>query len=144
MWILFWGFTVMAGDVEIAVSGPGEVLARATGEAVHIPACRGVLWDRFNQETGEFELAQAPVCAGMKDAIRVDDKGRKFAVDAALPALPDVGFHILRPVVVYGTKCAEKAPFPLSKCGDIHVVRGPQMVVRNRGAAVPLETPETP
>ena len=143
MWFLLWGLAAMAGEVQIAVSGPGEVLVRASGKAVHVPSCRGVLWDRFNPKSGEFERAQAPVCSGMKDAVEIDSEGRTFTIDVALPPLPEVGFHVVRPVVVYGTKCTEKAPFPLSLCSDVQVVRGPQMVVRNRGAAVLLTPPKS-
>lgn len=144
MWIWFLGATALAADVEIAVSGPGEVHVRSTSDVVHVPACRGVLWDRFNPTSGEFEPTSAPVCSGIKDAIRIDIDGRKFHLDVALPTLPDVGFHVVRPAVVYGLKCAGKAPFPLSACRDINVVRGPQMIVRNRGAAVVLEPLKTP
>jgi hypothetical protein len=143
MWIWFWGVMALAADVEIVVGGPGEVHVRSTSGSVHVPACRGVLWDRFNPSSGVFEPAQAPVCPGIKDAIRVDEKGRSFAIDVALPVLPDVGFHIVRPVIVYGSECSDKAPFPLAGCGGVQVVRGPQMVVRNRGAAVVLKPPET-
>jgi hypothetical protein len=143
MWIWFWGLVAVAADVEIAVGGPGEVRVRSTSGVVYVPACRGVLWEHFNPVSREFEPAQGPVCSGMKDAIRVDANGRSFSVDVALPALPDVGFHIVRPAVVYGLKCAEKAPFPLAQCGDIQVVRGSPMVLRSRGAAVPVEPSET-
>ena len=143
MWVWFLAMVAVAADVEIAVGGPGEVRVSAASGSVHVPACRGVMWDLFNPETSEFEPAQAPVCSGIKNAIRIDATGRSFFVDVVLPALPDVGFHIVRPAVVFGTKCADKAPFALASCADVHVVRGPQMVIRNRGAAVPLEPPES-
>lgn len=142
MWVLIWASLSMAQTIEIVVGGPGSVKVRATEQPVHVASCRGVLWDLFDPINMVFEPASAPVCGGMEPAHRIDEKGRSFQLDAALPALPDVGFHVVRPVVVYGVKCRDNAPFSLAGCAEIKSIRGPQMVVRNRGSAVPISQPE--
>ena len=134
--MVLWLMTsvALAGSVEIAMSSGGELTVSATEEPVYIPSCRGVIWDLFNPESGVFEPAVVPACDEMKPAIRIDKDGHQFEMDASLPPLPKVGFHVVRPVVVYGVKCAEKLPFPLSKCAEVRTQKGPQTVVRSRGS----------
>ena len=126
----------LAGNVEIAVSNGGEVKVQAAEEPVYVASCRGILWEIFNVETSVFEPTVAPPCEGMKSAIRIDQEGQTFQLDAVLPPLPDVGFHVVRPVVVYGLKCREKAPFSLSGCAEIKAETGPQVAVRTRGSVI--------
>ena len=138
MWVVVMALNAGAAGIEIDVAQGNGVVVKASDDAVHIPACRGVTWSLFNAETGDFRPAHAPGCGALESAIRVDAEGQFFPVDAQLPPLPDVGFHILRPTVVYGLKCKEKAPFPMASCAFIGTVDGPQIAVRNRGAAVPV------
>ena len=140
MWVWLLGSFVWAGGLEIAVGEAGEVHITAPSEPVHIASCRGVQWELFNPETKVFEPAMTPACEGLKPAFRIDQKGRTFRLDAMLPPLPDVGFHVVRPVVVFGSKCTDNVPFPLADCGDLSSVSGPQMSVRHRGAAVPISS----
>ena len=141
LWLLM--SIARAGTVEIAASNGGEVMIRAAEESVHVPSCRGVNWDLFNPEIGVFEPAVVPPCEEMKPAILIDKDGRRFQMNATLPPLPKVGFHVVRPVVVYGVKCNEKVPFPLSRCAEIRTKKGPQMVVRSRGSAVEIVPEES-
>jgi hypothetical protein len=129
--------------VEIAVSGPGEVRVRALGEDIFVPACRGVSWSIFNGDSGRFEATAASVCEPLMSAIKIDKSGHLFAIDVVLPPLPGVGFHILRPTLVYGVKCLDETPFPLAQCGQVSAVGGPQLVVRNRGAVRALDSVKT-
>lgn len=125
--------TALASDLEIAVGSPGEVHLKATSGTVHVPACRGLTWDRFDDEKGVFVAVPGETCLALSNAIKIDSDGRSFAVNVRLPPLPETGFHLVRPVVVYGLKCEEETPFPLASCGDFGVVKGPQMVLRSRG-----------
>ena len=138
--MMLWMVTsiALAGKVEIVVGNGGEVNVSASDKPVYVPACRGILWDLFNPETRLFEPAVVPACDGMKPAIRVDEEGHRFQLNASLPPFPKVGFHVVRPVVVYGLKCAENLPFPLSDCAEIKAEKGPQMVVRTRGSVVEI------
>ena len=138
--MVLWMMTsiALAGNVEIVVRNGGEVKVTAVKEAVYVPSCRGVLWDLFNPETRKFEPATVPACEGMKPAIRIDEEGHHFQLEAALPPLPDVGFHVVRPVVVYGLKCRGKVPFQLSECADIRTETGPQAVIRTRGSVAEI------
>jgi hypothetical protein len=134
VWIL--SVAALAGEpvaVEIAVSGPGEVRVRALEGDIFVPACRGVSWSIFNRDSGRFEATLASVSEPLMSAIKIDKGGHLFTIDVALPPLPGVGFHILRPTLVYGLKCLDETPFPLAQCGQISAVDGPQLVVRNRG-----------
>ena len=140
LWVLM--SIALAGGVEIAVSNGGELKVTAAQESVYVPSCRGIIWDLFNPETGVFEPAVVPACNEMKPAIRIDKEGHLFQLTAALPPLPDVGFHVVRPVVVYGLKCNDNAPFPLSECAEVKTQKGPQAVIRSRGAAAEIAPSE--
>ena len=135
MWMLIGVSVALASGVEIVVSRPGAVLVKARSGVVHVPSCRGVSWFLFNPDSGEFEATAASACGPLSPAIRIDEEGREFSVDVPLPALPAVGFHVVRPTVVFGEKCADQTPFPLAKCASLGSMDGPQFVVRNQGSA---------
>jgi hypothetical protein len=111
---------------------------------VYVPACRGVSWSRFNDASGQFEPTNAEGCGPLSPAVKVGVEGREFAVDVPLPPLPEVGFHVLRPTVVYGVKCTNERPFPLASCERVESIDGPQFVVRNRGTATVIEPAKKP
>ncbi len=142
MWVLMLSLSVLAQGVEIAVSKPGVVRLSAVDGAVFVPACRGVTWAVFSAESGRFEPTAPPACGPSQPALRIEQKGVDFELDVPLGPLPDVGFHILQPTVVYAEKCRDKLPFYLSECGPLKAVKGPQMVVRSRGQAVLVEPTE--
>ena len=135
MWMLVGISVALASGVEIVMSGPDTVLVKAASGVVHVPSCRGVSWFLFNADTGKFEATAASACGPLAPAIRLDEDGREFLVDVPLPVLPFVGFHVLRPTVVYGEKCTDKVPFPLAKCARLASADGPQFIVRNQGSA---------
>lgn len=135
MWMWIGVSVALASEVKIVRSSPDSVLVKAESGVVHVPACRGVSWLLFNSDSGKFESTAAPACGAMAPAIRIDEKGQEFTVDVPLPVLPSVGFHILRPTVVFGEKCTDQVPFSLARCTDIQSVSGPQLVIRNQGAA---------
>lgn len=136
MWVILMTLAAVASDIEIEVGGGDGVIVKATSQPVFVPACRGVSWARFNDATGRFETTNAETCGALSNAIKVGPEGQTFTVDVPLPPLPKVGFHLVRPTVVYGLKCKEEAPFPLAGCERIGSVDGPQIAVRSRGSAV--------
>ena len=138
MWFLFFSALAAAEGVEIAVSGPSEITVTAPQGAVFVPACRGVSWARFDPSTATFEPTPAPPCGPLSPAVKVEAEGHKFKVDVPLPPLPDVGFHMLRPTIVIGRKCKDKLPFPVAECASVQAIDGPQVMVRDRGTAVPI------
>ena len=142
MWIV--GSLAMASGPQIAVSGPGEVRVSASDDPIFVAACRGVQWELFNPNTNDFEPAMVSPCEETKPALRIDKTGQLFPLTAMLPPLPSVGFHVVRPVVVYGEKCREKLPFALAGCVGVAAVFGPQMTVRNQGAALPVAVSKEP
>lgn len=143
MWLFFVALNAWAADIEFGVGEGNAVLVKATGEAVYVPACRGVSWSRFNGETGAYEPTNADGCGPLSSAIRVGSEGLEFKVDVPLPPVPAVGFHVLRPTVVYGLKCMEETPFPLASCERVETVDGPQVLVRGRGTAEVLKPAKT-
>ena len=138
MWVVWVALNAVAADIEIDVVQGDGVVVKALDGVVHIPSCRGVTWSLFDAETGNFQPAHAPGCGALDSAIRVDAAGHSFPIDAQLPPLPNVGFHVLRPTVVYGLKCKDETPFPISRCATVESIDGPQILVRNRGAAVQI------
>lgn len=142
MWLVLWGLQAGAADITIDVGGADSVVVKALGEPVFVPACKGVTWARFDAETGAYQPTFSSGCGPLANAIKIDAEGTEFAVDMALPPLPDVGFHLLRATVVYGVKCKEERPFPMAKCERIESLDGPQIVVRNRGVATPISDDE--
>lgn len=142
MWMWIGMSVAIASGVKIVTSGPDTVLVKAQSGVVHVPSCRGVSWFLFSPDTGTFEATAAPACGPLSPAIRIDEEGREFMIDVPLPALPSVGFHILRPTVVFGEKCTDQVPFPLAKCAQMGSVDGPQFVVRNQGSAA-VKVPTT-
>ena len=139
MWFLIFSTLAAAEDVEIAVSGPSEITVTALQGPVFVPACRGVSWARFDASKGTFEPTPAPPCGPLSPAVKVEAEGHKFTVDVPLPPVPGVGFHMLRPTVVVGQKCKDETPFPVADCVGVRALQGPQVLVRDRGTAVPIQ-----
>ena len=139
MWFLVFSTLAAADGVEIVVSAPGEITVTAKHDVVFVPACRGVSWDLFDPSSETFEPTPAPPCGPLGPAVKVDGEGQRFTVDVPLPPLPSVGFHMLRPTVVVGRKCKDEAAFPVAECVDVRAVKGPQVMVRDRGTAVPIQ-----
>jgi hypothetical protein len=131
LWL--WFGAALAGAVEIGVERPGVVRVRSTGAPVHVPACRGINWERFDTQKGRFVPVPGAPCGPLEPALRIDGEGRLFSLDVRLPPLPKTGFHVVRAVVVVGQKCVGETPFPVAKCTDLETLEGPQMIVRHRG-----------
>ncbi len=144
MWMWILGAVALAGGPQIAVSGPGEVRLSAPENPVFVAACRGVQWELFNPNSNDFEPTMVPACEETKPAHQIDANGQLFSLTARLPPLPDVGFHVVRPIVVYGEKCRENVPFSMAGCESVATVFGPQIAVRNRGTAVPVASSKMP
>lgn len=135
MLVIILTMMAVAQDVTIAASGPGKVRVKATAEPVFVPACRGVSWSVFDADSGQFEGTAPSACGPLSVAVKVGPEGHEFTLDAALPRLPDVGFYVVIPSIVYGKKCKEETPFPLASCAQTETIKGPQMVVRPRDEA---------
>jgi len=135
LWI--WIAVAFAGSVEIGVERPGVVRVKAAEGTVHMPTCRGMNWEWFDQEQGQFVLVPGGPCGPMGPAVEISAEGRLFSVDVRLPPLPESGFHIVRPSVVVGHNCVGETPFPVARCEKIETVHGPQMTLRHRGRNAP-------
>lgn len=138
MWFLIFSTLAAADEIKIVVSGPSEITVTAPQAALFVPACRGVSWVRFEPSTESFEPTPAPACGPLSPAIKVGPQGHVFTVDVPLPPVPDVGFHMLKPTITVGEKCEEERPFPVAGCVAVRAVEGPQVMVRDRGTAVPV------
>ena len=144
MWMWIVGSVAMGNGPQIVVSGPDEVRVSALDDPIFVASCRGVQWELFNPNTKNFEPAMVPACKETQPAHRIDKTGQLFPLTAMLPPVPEVGFHVVRPIVVYGEKCRENVPFSMAECHNLEVVSGPQMAVRNQGSAKPISVSEEP
>ena len=139
MFALILVFSAWAQNVEIAASKPGVVHVKAVNEAVFVPACRGVTWSVFSSDSGTFGPTAPAACGPSAPAIEIDQDGRTFEIDVPLGPLPKTGFHIVQATVVFGLNCRKEAPFFVAGCKSVEAVKGPQMLVRNRGAAEAID-----
>jgi len=130
-------FTLMsialAGTVVIEVEGSDAVRVRAASGSVHLPACRGVMWERFVSENEGFEAISGPTCGRAEPALKVGQDGHLFPFDGVLPPPPETGLFVVRPVVVVGEKCRENQPFWLAGCAVVRREFGPNLVIRPGG-----------
>ena len=115
---------------EPAVAGAQPVVrVMATADPVHVPSCRGVTWEGFDEETGEYAPLVAGPCQPVQPASRIDKSGTRYELDA------DPGSaQAVRAVVVVGIGCREGQPFPLAKCTSLSVVEGPPMFLKAKPA----------
>ena len=90
-----------------------------------IPACRGVVWQRFDARTSEYTPISTRPCGTMAPSLPLTDKGRSFEVDA-----PVRDGDVVRAVVVVGSGCATGVPFELAGCSAVVAVEGPTITVR--------------
>jgi hypothetical protein len=116
-----------ASPVTIEAESPGVVRVRASSAPVFVPACGGVGWERFDENTGKFVALPTPPCGPLKPAIVVGSDGLQATLSATLPG---AGMHVVRAVVVFSEKCTENKPFPLADCSELAHVFGPNQVVR--------------
>ncbi len=97
-------------------------------KALTIPSCRGVVWERFDERTSEYNPITVRPCEEMSPGLPLTGKGRAFEVDA-----PVQDGDVVRAVVVVGAKCEAGLPFELARCSQVVAVEGPTITVR--GAA---------
>jgi hypothetical protein len=143
VWVFLLPLTLWAQDVEIAVGKPGVVHVRASADPIFMPACRGITWSVFNPEINEFESTAPDSCGPTVTALKIGPDGKQFELDVPLGPLPETGFHIVQPTIYYALKCREELPFEVAGCESLRAKKGPQMVVRNRGSAVPIQAVTT-
>lgn len=103
-----------------------SVLIRPTGkQAVSIPACRGVVWQRFDADANSYIPISNRACPSFTVGVVLPDEGRTFEVDA-----PIKEGEIVRAVVVTGVGCTPALPFPMASCKSVVAVEGPTITVR--------------
>ena len=109
--------------VELEVSREGNsasVFLRATGDDVFLPACRGVVWERFVQpedgSEGRYESITEDACTSSKAPIKVSKDGVGFSA----PASAEATAGVLRAVVVVGLGCAPDRPMAVGGCSSLH------------------------
>ena len=138
MWLHVLVPVSFAGPVSITREGSDGIMVRAESDAVFVPTCRGVTWQRFDAGSQAFIPTAPSACGALSPAVKVTSEGVAFDVDVPLPPLPPEGFHLLIPTVVVGQGCEEGVPFPLANCTSMEAIQGPQVLMRARGTAVPL------
>ena len=124
---MMWGVAMAEPPAEpspIAVSFHGDrgpsISIRATGDAVALPACRGVSWERWDLDSEQFVLLPQQSCGPMSPAILVDQQGREVAAPdgLGLTAGDRVRVH-----VVVGLGCELTRPMPLEVAGCARILQ---------------------
>ena len=133
MWGVFLGILLNVSwgsepvlQLDFKGEGP-SVMVKAIGvDAVALPACRGVVWERFEPDRGdggEYEVLPMKPCGSMTPAIWVDAGGLEFVAPDELGLVPG---DAVRVNVVAGLECAQGVPFEIANCARLEqlVVRG--------------------
>jgi hypothetical protein len=115
-------------SVELQPVAAGErpvALVRATGEPVHLPACRGLTWQSFDEKSTEYEPIPEPACGPSQPAQRIDKDGTRFRLEA------DPGSaQAIRAVVVVGVGCTDGRPFPVAGCKAVSALESAPTTLR--------------
>lgn len=111
--------------VEVAEGPQTAVRVAATGAPVLVPACRGVVWERFDAEANRYEPVSLSPCGPLAPGLTLDKEGTRFVLDAEVTAA-----QVVRAVVVFGMGCQMDRPFPLARCEQVRSVEGPTLTVR--------------
>ena len=123
---------VAAGPATVTVVADAAVptvhLKPVEGESLMIPACRGVVWQRFDQDSGEYIPISSRPCGVMAPGRMVPTQGKKFAVDALVK-----DGDVVRAVIVVGAGCTTGRPFELAECASVVAVEGSTVTVRTPG-----------
>jgi hypothetical protein len=104
---------------------PAVTVKPAGNSTVSVPACRGVVWERFSAEENRYVSVSTSACGPAADALPVTAKGRRFDIDGKVKE-----GDVVRPVVVVGSGCTPERPFDLAACRAVESVEGPTMTVR--------------
>lgn len=104
---------------------PAVMVKPAGNSTVSVPACRGVVWERFSAEDNRYVSVSTAACGPASDALPVTATGRRFDIDGKVKE-----GDVVRPVVVVGSGCAAERPFDLAGCRAVESVEGPTITVR--------------
>ena len=107
---------------------PTVHLKPADGERLMIPACRGVVWQRFDEDSGGYVPVSPRPCGVMAPGQMVPKKGKRFAVDG-----PVKDGDVVRAVIVVGVNCTTGRPFELAECETVVAVEASTTTVRGSG-----------
>ncbi len=104
---------------------PAVQVKPAGNSSVSIPACRGVVWQRFSAEENRYVAVTTDACGPAAPALVVTGEGRRFDIDGKVSE-----GDVVRPLLVVGTGCAAARPFDLAGCKGVESVEGPTITVR--------------
>jgi hypothetical protein len=122
--------TALAAEPVVIEVEPGDqpaVRVKAAAGEVAVPACRGVVWERFDAATDRYVPVPADPCGPLSNALFLDKEGIRFDLSLDVDSA-----QVVRAVVVVGTGCAKERPFPLGRCASVVAVEGPTLTVRPR------------
>jgi len=128
LWLLFSSIA-WAEPVLIEPESPGVVRVRSTEVPVFMPSCRGVTWERFDEEKVKFVALPAAPCGPLTPPILVGPEGVVATLEGVVLPFIEEGIHVVRAVVVTAQKCKKDKPFPLAACEGLTQVYGPNQVV---------------
>jgi hypothetical protein len=126
---------VLPAVIELSRRGNSAVVVlRSTGEDVFLPACRGVVWERFVQTegggAGRYVSLPAESCGPAKPPGKVSKDGVEFTV----PQLEESGSVVVRAVAVVGVGCAPDRPMVIGNCNAVFPLKSSTITIRADGS----------
>jgi hypothetical protein len=117
--------------VQVTASAEPEPFVEVTASVldVSLPACRGVVWERFDPDARVFLPISASPCAAMSPSTPVEAAALRFALDG-----DPQGSQVIRAVVVVGLGCRKNVPFELAGCKQVVSVKGPNINLKRQGS----------
>lgn len=112
-------------SIEVEEGPRVAVRVRAAGAPVLVPACRGVVWERFDADANRYEPITTRPCGPLSPGLTLDKEGTRFELDLDVPTA-----QVVRAIVVFGEGCELGQPFPLARCRTVKAVDGPTLTVR--------------
>ena len=109
------------------------VQVRAVKGTVFLPACRGVVWHRYDAGEDAWVVGTPAPCGAVSDAWVVEEEPRAFSAPDGL-----VKGDVIRPVFTVGKGCQEGQPMALANCQSVHTQTGPNVTVRGPPAGQPV------
>lgn len=116
-------FTVRV-DIDIVAGVPSAVVSSADAGLV-LPACRGVVWQRFDPVTETFVALTDEPCGADGPGLPIGSSGLR----APLDPLPASG-TVVRAVATWGVGCQPGLPVPVAGCTELRSSVSPIWTVR--------------
>ncbi|MEL6345003.1 MAG: hypothetical protein AAFV53_17930 [Myxococcota bacterium] len=112
---LSWSSPALAQPPPATFAVDGEaVTLQSTTLPVHIPACRGLIWELRDPDTGRYRPFATAACPPSQPAVLIDRQGLRFEPPADIPRPGQA-----RVTALIGVGCRPDRPFPIAGCRSV-------------------------